>query len=891
MFERLSVIASRIRALFLKRSLDRDFNEELQSHLAMLIDENLRRGLSPPEARRQALLRLGGPSQIEEANREQRGLPQIDTLLQDLRYGLRTLAANRAFTVVAVATLALGIGANTMIFSVVNAVFLKPPPYRDPDRLVNVWQTWARHPGERSIISAPNFLDWRSQNHVFESMAMFDSAGRGYNLSGEKEPERVYGLRVTASLFPLLGIPPFLGRTFLPEEEIRGRDRVVVLAYGLWLRRYGADRSLVGKTIRVDGEPRTVVGVMPPQFEFDFFSERNELWVPVGLDSGDRQRGAHSFGACARLKPGVSLAQARAEMDTIGHRLARQFPQDNGDGSVGVTPMYELGVNDLRPTFTVLFTVVGFVLLIACVNVANLTLARGAARQRELAIRRALGAGRLRIVRQLLTESLLLALIGGTAGLAIASGGIRLLERVLPDDLRYIPFRHLDRISMDGGVFVFTLLVCCITGILFGLASAISALRTGVNEPLKDGASRASTDRLGDRLRHVLAASEVTLALIVLAGAGLLIDSMIRVLGIQPGLDPKNVLTMSVSLPQTVLYYSPPVRADFCRELSTRAGAIPGVLSVSSIAHLPLSGSGAGRGFVIEGRPDPGVADEPGAGYSVTCPAYLKTMGIPLLAGREFNDQDTVGAPGVIIINQAMARRDWPKENPIGKRIKLGHYSSNAPWLTVVGVAGDVRHFGLDEEIRPWFCRPYTQAAWPFMSIVVRTASAPLSFARPVARALAEFDPDQAASSVQTMEEVVRKSLGPRRLPMFLLACFGLLALILAAVGISGVVGYSVTQRTQEIGIRMALGARTRDVLRFTVGRSMLWTLGGVAAGIAGSLVLTRLMERLLFGVRQADPLVLASVSLLLTAVALLASYLPARRATKVDPIIALRCE
>lgn len=647
----------------------------------------------------------------------------------------------------------------------------------------------------------------------------------------------------------------------------------------------------MGKTVRVDGENYTVVGVMPPEFEFDFLSGRNELWVPIGFAAADQDRGSRSFAACARLKPGVTLAQARTEMNIIGRALAQQYPRDNAGETTTVTPLDELGVKSLRPTFVALFVVVGFVLLIACVNVANLMLARGAMRHKEFAVRRALGAGRLRIVRQLLTESVLLSLLGGVAGLFLAAWGTRLLERLLPDHMRFIPFRHLDRIAMDGGVFAFTLLVCGVTGILFGLASALSALRTDVSEPLKEGQGRGSTQHRGGRLRHALVASEVALALVVLAGAGLMIESMARVLRVDPGFDAKNVLTMSVSLPQTVLYTGPPVRQSFCRDLAERAGAVPGALSASGISHLPIGGGDARVRFVIEGRPAPGPEHQPGAGYAVACPEYFRAMGIPLLAGRDFNHQDTVSAPGVIIISQAMARAYWPNEDPIGKRIQPDFRDAPAPWLTVVGVVADVRHYGLERRIRPQFYRPYSQAGWPVMTLVVRTASVPGAFVRPMKKALTEIDPELAASNFASMDEVVRGSLGPRRLPVFLLAAFGLLALALAAVGISGVVSYSVARRTHEIGIRMALGASTADVLRLVVSRSMLWALAGVGAGIAGSFALTRLMAGLLFGVQPMDPLVLSTVSLLLAVVALLASYLPARRAIKVDPIVALRCE
>lgn len=554
-----------------------------------------------------------------------------------------------------------------------------------------------------------------------------------------------------------------------------------------------------------------------------------------------------------------------------------------------MTPLSELGVGDLRATFIALFAAVGFVLLIACVNVANLMLARGAARGKEFAVRRALGAGRLRIARQLITESLLLAMIGGAAGVGVAIAGLRLLERLLPQSLGNVPFREVDRITIDTGVFAFTLGVCCLTGILFGLVSALGAMRADVSDPLKEGRGRGTTARNGN-LRHALVATEIALALGVLAGAALMIESMARLSRVELGLKPANLLTMSISLPQPVLYYGPPAKAGFCRDLTQHAGSIPGIETVSAISHLPIGGGNAGRGFVIEGRADPGD-DGPGGSYAVSCPDYFRTMGIPLTAGREFNHRDTVGAQPVAMINQAMAKRHWPNADPVGARIKLGNYRSNSPWMTVVGVVGDVRHFGGDRDVPRQLYRPYTQAAWPVMTVVARTASTPEVFARPIKAALLQIDPDQAASTANTMEQIVQRSMGSRRMPTFLLAAFGLVALVLAAVGIAGVVSYSVAQRTHEIGIRIALGARSADVLRMVLGRSVMWTFIGVAGGIAASSMLSRLLGKLLFGVRPMEPAVLIGVSVLLAVVSLLASYLPARRAAKVDPIVALRCE
>jgi predicted permease len=806
----------------------------------------------------------------------------------DLRYAFRVLRRDPAFTAVAIATLALGIGANTTMFSVVNATLLRPLPFPDADRLVFVWQGKVDDPKNLNIVSLPNFRDWRSESRAFASMALFDSAGRGYNLSGGAEPEQVSGVRVTASFFTALGVPPLLGRTFRPEEEEPGNDREVVLSHGLWKRRYGGDPELVGKTVTIDGEAFTVVGVMPPGFQFQFWSGPRQLWVPAGYTRGDQDRGSNSFVCFARLAPSATLAEARAEMDQIHRALSAAYPNTNAGQTARVVPMAEYGMGELRSVLLALFGIVGFVLLIACVNVANLMLARAAARQKELAVRSALGATRARILRQLLSESLVLALLGGAAGIALALAITRLLPFVLPGDLRFLPMRPVETIGIDLRVLAFTFAVCLVTGILFGLVPALAALREDLGSPLKDNA-RGSTAGGRGRLRHALVASETALTLLVLGGAGLMIASVARLLGVSPGLDPRNVLVMAMSLPQEDLYYGPPTHARFCEALDEHVGGLPGVLSASAIAHLPLSGGGAGRGLAIEGQPDPGPEKQPGAGYSVACPGYLRTLGIPLLAGREFTAADRVGAPGVVIVNEAMAKRFWPGEDAVGKRFKIGMPGSDDPWLTVVGVSANVRHWGLDEDISASFLRPYSQAGWPVMSIVVKTASAPAGFVPAVKKALRDIEPLQPVSSVQTMEDVLDGSVSRRRFPMMLLVAFALVALALAAVGIAGVVSYSVVQRTPEIGIRMALGAARKDVLALVVGGSMRWAMGGVLAGLVACFGLLRFMAALLYGVAATDPTVLASVSALLVAVAFAASYLPARRAARVDPAIALR--
>jgi putative ABC transport system permease protein len=897
-------IRKRLASLKLAPTREAEIIEELAQHVEDRYRELLSGGATEPEAYRVTLEELGDHElMVRELLRVEQPVTLEPVVLgggrrrniladlgQDLRYGLRMLVQNPGFTVVAAVTLALGIGANTTIFSAINATLLKPLPFPEPNHLVLVWETFGKGPDNLRIVSAPNFWDFERQSHSFRGMGIFDSAGRGYNLSAtgtKQEPEQVSGLRVSAGFFRVLGVRPFLGRTFLPEEETLGRDHEVVLSYGLWKRRYGGDPQLVGRTIKVDGEDFTVVGVMPREFGWQFWSGPRQLWVPVGYTKTDYSREGHSFIPFARLKPSVTVGQARAEMEGIASRLARQYPKEDAGMGATVMPMGDFEMDGLRLTMLALLAAVGFVLLIACVNVANLLLARGAARRKEFAVRRALGASGFRIARQLLTESVLLALLGGAAGLALARWSSDLLFRIFGLDAMRLPLRQLDSITMDSRVFGFALLVSCLTGVLFGLTPAISAFRGDVNEPLKEG-GRGSSRSGTSRLRHALVASEVALALVVLCGAGLMIKSIARLLGVDPGLNPKNVLTMRMSVPQQDIYTGPPGLPRFCQDLDEHVGAVPGVVSVGAAAHLPLRGN-AGRSFVIEGQPVPQPGNLPGAMYTVACPNYFRTMGVPILKGREFTHQDTVTAPGVIVVNETMTRKFWPNQDAVGRAIRLG--GPDGPPLTVIGVVGDVHHWGLDEQVYPQFFRPYTQAGWPAMTVVVRTTSTPAAFTAPIKKAVAEFLPDRPVAGIETMSDIVRDSTGSRRFPMLLLSAFSMLALVLAAVGILGVVSHSVTQRTHEIGIRIALGAGTIDVLSLVLRGSMKWVLAGIGLGVAGSMGLARLLGTMLYGVRAADPLVLATVAALLAGVALVACYIPARRATRVDPAVALRCE
>jgi len=877
----------RLRFTIGRRRFDADLDDEMRLHLELRAERLRRAGVAGVEADRATRRQFGSVTLALERSRDAGTFASLGTLRQDVRYALRTLRTTPGFTLGAVLVLMLGIGANTMMFSLVNATMLRPLPLPDPDRLMTVWTTRVEDPSVFGITSLPNYRDWQARNHVFEDIALFDSAGRGYNLTSHGEPEQVPGVRVTATFFPVLGVQPMLGRTFLAEEEEPGRDRVVVLSYGLWVRRYAADAAIVGRTIRVDGEPYTVVGVMPPDFFFQFWSLPRQLWVPAGWTRGDRERNSNSFLSIARLKRGATVADARSEMDVIGRALAAEHPTTNAGLTVRVMPIAEYVRQSVRMPLFALLGVVGFVLLIACVNVANLMLARGATRGREFAVRRALGAGRRRLVAQLLMESVVLGSMGGACGLVLALLSSRLLGAMLPGDAMLVPMRSLDAIGVDTTVLLFTLGVSVMSGVLFGLAPALSACRQDVSHPMKLDARSLSGGR--GRLRFGLLACEVALTLVVLAGAGVMIVSVARLLGVEPGLDPHNVLVMQMSLPQENLYYGPPAHPRFCANLDDRVGAVPGVVSVSAIAHLPLSGAGAGRAVTIEGRPDPGLKRQAGAAYSVVCPNVLRTFGIALLAGREFTERDTLEAPGVVLVNEALAKRSWPNEGAVGKRLKLGPFNSPEPWLTVVGVFRNARLNALDVDVRPTVFRPYNQAAWPTMSIVTKTATAPAAFAPMVKRALADIEPNQPVSGVRTMEEVVDHSVGGRRLSMQILTGFAVLALVLAVVGIAGVVAYSVAQRTSEIGIRIALGAQAVDVMRLVLGESISWSLLGVGAGVVASLGLLRFLRGMLYAVSPTDPTVLVAVSVLLVVVSVAASYVPARRAIQVDPVSALR--
>jgi len=896
----------RLFGLFHRKRREREFAEELESHLALHIADNLRAGLSPQEARRQAHIKLGGVTRTQELHREQGGLPMLETLLQDLRFGARMLRKNPGFSLIAILTLALGIGANTAIFSVVDAALLRALPYPDAERLVMLWTGQGV---SRSGSALPDYREWRDQSRVFEGLGAFYYGD--FNLVGEgHDPERVQGAFVTANFFPTLGVAPALGREFRNEEEQFGQHRVALLSHELWQRRYGGDPQLVGREIRLGNGAYTVVGVMPEGMAFLGNSPRPELWTPLAFAPGDNMatRNNHFLRAVGRLKAGVSREQAQTEVNAVAQRIATQLPGNAGSGEV--VALREQLVGGIRRALLVLLGAVAFVLLVACVNVANLLLARAAARERELAVRMALGASRTRIIRQLLLENAPLAVLGGATGLLLAWWGMKLLSSSLPATLP-----RFNAIRMDGRVLVFTLLASMLTVVLFGLLPALQTARAGAPEALNEGGRGGTAGRRRSRLRSALVVIEMALALVLLIGAGLMMRSFVRLQGVETGFIASNVLTMRIPLP--VAKYpgpqgpnSPPAGLNFFLPLLERLAALPGVESASFSTILPLGYGSSGRekNLSIEGRPAPPSLNQvPSVGFALVSPDYFKTLGITMRRGRGFTPFDRAEAQPVAIINETLAQRFFPNEDPLGKTVWLGPPESLLPpealipvggrfvRRTIVGVIGDVKGGNLEAGANAEAYVPleqYRGEAWNnALFLAVRSPLPTDSLTAAIREQVRALDREQPLTSLATMEERLSSAFAQPRFHALLLGLFAGVALLLAAIGIYGVMSYAVTQRTPEIGIRLALGARTVDVLRLVIGQGMKLALGGVLLGLGGALALTRLLKTLLFGVSATDPLTFAVIALLLTAVALLACYLPARRATKVDPMIALRRE
>jgi putative ABC transport system permease protein len=800
-----------------------------------------------------------------------------DDMFQDLRFGLRMLLKHKGFTTIAILTLSLGVGANTAIFSIVNAVLLRPLPFAEPERLVWIGG-WLGADKELGLTPA-DFLDYREQSRSFAQFAASVSNGIAMNLSGDGEPERLKGGLVTANYLDAFGVKPALGRTFVAEEG--GNERVVVLSHSLWERRFGADPAIINQTITLDNRKFTVIGVMPPQFQYP---PEVEVWQPFSFpaspQSAFRSRELHFLRPVARLKPGVSRAQAQAEVEAIARRLQTLYPKTNANESLFLTPLQERLVGNARLTLLVLLGAVGCVLLIACANVANLLLARASARGREIAVRSALGASRGRVVRQLLTESLALALLGASGGMLLAKWGVKLLVALSAD---YLP--RTDEVRINATVFGFALVVALFTGLLFGLASALQSARLDLTEALKEGGKGAGSGSRRHRTLNLLVVGEVAIAVVLLIGAGLLINSFVRLQQVSLGFDEKNLLTARIDVPNP--YGQPEKKTQFFEQLQQRVAALPGVEAVGLITELPLANQSADFKFKIEGRPEPAPGQDPQADIRNVNHDYFRAMRIPLLKGHHFTEAEAHENAKVVLISDELARRYFAGEDPLGQRLLAGWTSRES--YEIIGIVGDVRHRGLESGLRQTLYFPSLRLG--YANLVIRTANDPVSLAAAVRREVAAIDPNQPVANIKTMERWVSESVAQPRFRTLLLGLFSAAALLLAMVGIYGVMSYAVSQRTHELGVRMALGARAGDALRLVIRQGMKLALAGVAIGLAAAFALTRLIKDLLFGVQATDPMTFATVSLLLTGVALAACYLPARRATKVDPMVALRHE
>jgi putative ABC transport system permease protein len=892
-----SRMRSWLRTLLQRSRIESEMDAELRFHMETHAEDLIRRGVPREEALRRARLEFGGIENAKEECREARGVHFAESLLQDLRYGARTMLRSPGFTVTAVLALALGIGANTAIFSVVNAVLLRPLPYDRPDRLMQIWHT----PPQKSFpgipiftVSPANFLDWQKQNHSFEGMTAY-GFGR-YTITGSGHPETLHVVAATNGLLSILHAQPLLGRGFLDGEYEAGHEHEVLLSYGLWRSYFAGNPDVVGKNIQLNAQTFTVVGVMGPGFDFPISSDpdsRAQMWKPLAWSDQERAvRDNRNYGVIARLKEGVALKQAQAELDAISNRLAQNYPNDDkGWGAIAI-PMRDDLVSDVRPALLILLGAVALVLLIACANVANLMLARALSRRKEAAVRTALGATRRRLWQQALSETLLLAVAGGTLGLLFAHYGVILIVKFLAQRLP-----RANEIALDGWVLAFTLGISLLTGLAAGLLPALRVAKADLNEALKQGLGRTSVDSGGSRTRNMLVVSEVALSLMLLIGAGLLIRSLWVLQHVNPGFDPSHVVTMAVSVPPGK-FTEPQQQIGYFSRVLERVRTLPGVQSAGLIDSLPLSGDGSHQPISVEGRPPAPMAELPEVDVRLISPGYMSALHIPLLSGRDVDDSDVAGRPGAVLISESMAKSFWPNEDAIGKHLTL-YFFPDVP-RAVVGVVADVKMTAMNEtQPVPTLYFPLAQlspvrgATWRSipMSVAVRTNAAALSVLPAITTAVRETDGDVPLLNIRTMDDSVSASLSPERFTMLLLGAFAGLALLLAVVGIYSVMSYSVSRRTNEIGIRVALGASRGDVLLLIARQAMLLAMIGSAIGIAGALALSRLMASQLYGVRPTDPMTFVTVAALLMFVSLAASYLPARRAMRIEPMAALRYE
>ena len=807
----------------------------------------------------------------------------MEAIFKDIRYGFRMMRKSPAFTAVALLTLALGIGANTAIFSVVNAIVFRPLPYSAPDRLVGIWTRDLKKPGTQYPVALPIFRDWQQQSQMFTGITAY--AFNRFHVSGAEGPDETRGVFATADFFEVMGVRPILGRTLQPADE---GEHVIVLGDALWRRRYNADRNVLGKTIDLNADTFTIIGVMPPSFRFptpdiELWSSMAPIYTVTGKGSlGDwvNNRSLRGYRIVGRMKDGVSLDQAQAEMNTIAERLARAYPDSEAGTGAILVSLREQMVGAYKSALLVLLGTVGFILLIACLNVANLMMARTTARDREIAIRRAMGASQRRLIRQMLTESILLATLGGAIGLFVAVWGVDVLLRFTPKE---IP--RLEGVRVDPLALFFTLGISLLTGLFFGLAPAWHARKLSLNESLREGGRGIAGVARVKRVRSLLVISEIALAVVLLIGSGLMLKSFARLTSVDPGFNADRLLTMAVAL-QFARYQDPVKQVSFFDQALERIRSLPGVIAAGACTSLPPTSIQQGSGFTIEGRPADRSGPPPSALYMLATPGYLEALGVPLVRGRTINAGDTAQAPGAVVINQTLAQRFFPGEDPVGHRMTV-----DGVLRTVVGIVGDAKYQGLGTEAGPQVYVPYAQSPFPGMRIIVRTSVEPKSLAGAVRSQIQSIDAEEGPTRIAAMTELISQSVAQPRFNTLLIGLFGTLAFLLAAIGIYGVISYDVAQRTNEIGIRMALGAQRWDVLRLIVRQGFVLTLAGLFAGIAGAFGLTRFLNQLLFDVKPTDPAIYVAVAGLLVLVAVAASLVPARRATKVDPLVALRYE
>jgi predicted permease len=885
MFAWVRSLVSQTRVWLSPRQVDQDFAQELEVHFDLLTEESVRRGMSPEEAKRAARIRLGGPTQLKETNRELHGLPAIETFLQDTRYAFRMLRKNPGFTAVAVLTLALGIGANTAIFSVVYAVLLKPLPYTNPEQLFTAFQANAQQGTAETGCSYLNFEEWRAQNHAFSELAGI--VAHQLTLTGRVEPTVVNTSVVTPEFFALVDVKPLAGRIFFPQDGKQGAPPVALVSEDLWRGRFGADPNIIGTSINLDQRPFTVIGIMPGAFRTPFFTKQ-EVWIPLVQDpvfsTFMPNRGLHLLPVIGRLKPGVSVAQAQAEMDAISGRLAAEFPAENNGWTVRLVPLQKEIVGDVRTALLVLLGAVGLVLLIACANIANLLLTRATSRSKEIAVRTALGAGRARIIRQLLSETAVLGLLGGAVGIALAYWGVKALSSLLPSSLP-----QMNPIRVDYFVLGFALLLSAIAGLAFGLVPAMFAANADIQNALREGA-RSGESRNRRRARSFLAVVEISLAMVLLMTAGLLLRSFARLTSVSPGFDAQHIVKADISLPQ-FQYSTPQQWAAFSEELLARIQSDPGLQDSAVVVPRPIADRNVNLPFDIVGNPPSSASASRTASFVSVSPDYFRVMGIPLLAGRFFNQHDISSTPRVSIISEAMARLYFPNQNPLGKQLTFGFPPNGEAMREIVGIVGNVRDVALGQNPGAMMYVPFAQAPFWGANLVVKSTLSTSSVAAAIRQEVQKMDKDVPVTDVAKMPDLIDASVAQPRFRTFLLGLFAVMALVLAATGIFGVISYSVSRRTNEIGIRVALGASRNTILSMILGETLALTFAGLAVGLPCALAASHLVGHMLFDVSANDPATLAAVAFSLAVVAALAGYIPARRAVRVDPMAALRYE